>query len=300
MNVKVLNQGLKTCKEEADVDTPAINSSLDDISGVTNGGPVPVKPTSFDSWKLANEKRGDGNAEADQGSDEEDIASLMRKRRKDKSKLKLNENKTRVGNKRISKNVTKVSTANVALNFKEEEAKWKFVASRRIADERILFDVTKKNVDIMGILEDVSVMSTVETIGPYDPYIVKEFICNMTDDVDDPESDNFQRGTLRNSTIDFSPDIINAYFGSVNGGRNRGTHVVDIPLKATETGRSSGSGNEGTAKILKDEIRHLEGVIQFSLARKSVLEMMLRSLAGEVDPEVDPDAADSEAEVSQD
>ncbi|GAA0171802.1 hypothetical protein LIER_25754 [Lithospermum erythrorhizon] len=96
-------------------------------------------------------------------------------RRKGKGKLKINENKNRVGINRIPKNVVHVPTENVALHLEEEEAEWKFVASRRIAAERMLSEVTKKNVDIMGILKDVGVMPTVETIGPYYPKLVREF-----------------------------------------------------------------------------------------------------------------------------
>ncbi|GAA0151212.1 hypothetical protein LIER_09982 [Lithospermum erythrorhizon] len=41
----------------------------------------------------------------------------------------------------------------------------------------------------------------------------------MTEDIDDPESPNFQKVILRNYTIEFSPSIINAYFGRANGGK---------------------------------------------------------------------------------
>ncbi|GAA0141075.1 hypothetical protein LIER_02301 [Lithospermum erythrorhizon] len=116
---------------------------------------------------------------------------------------------------RNPKNVAAVSTENVALNSEDEEAKWKFVASRRIAAERMLFEVTKKNADIMGILEDVGVRPTVESVGPYFPKLVREFIYNMTDDIDEPESAHFQKVTLRNRTVEFYPSIINAYYGII-------------------------------------------------------------------------------------
>ncbi|GAA0144692.1 hypothetical protein LIER_35985 [Lithospermum erythrorhizon] len=122
----------------------------------------------------------------------------MSRRRKAKGKLKLNENRTMIGNKKIPKNVVE---------------------------------------------------------------IVREFIYNITDDVDDPESENFQKGT----------------------------HVADIHLRAVETGGASSSDNEGTAPILKHKIKYLESVIQTSLARKYILEARLINLAGEVDPEMDPD-----------
>ncbi|GAA0165754.1 hypothetical protein LIER_40049 [Lithospermum erythrorhizon] len=116
--------------------------------------PPAVQPIVSDEWLPEHEQQGDNVEEAYQGSEEEDVVDVIIKRRKAKSNLKINENRSRVGNKRISKNVVVVSIENVALNSKEEEAKWKFVASRRITDERILSKVTKKNADIMDILKD--------------------------------------------------------------------------------------------------------------------------------------------------
>ncbi|GAA0145715.1 hypothetical protein LIER_05847 [Lithospermum erythrorhizon] len=201
----------------------------------------------------------------EQGSDEEDIAGIIIKRRKAKGKLKLNENRSKVGNKRIPKNVANVFTENVTLNSEEKKnAKGRFVASRRIIAERMLSENTKTIYDIMSILEDAGVMPTIETVDPYYPQLVREFICNMTEDIDES-----------------------------------GTHVTDIPFKAVETGGGYSAGNDETVQFIKDEINHLEGVIQTSLARKSALETRLWSLAGEDDPVVDPTTSDSEAEASQ-
>ncbi|GAA0172006.1 hypothetical protein LIER_25916 [Lithospermum erythrorhizon] len=58
-----------------------------------------------------------------QKSDDEDVVVGKNKRSKTKGKMEINENRTRVGNKRVTKNVVAVSTTNVALNSKEEEAK---------------------------------------------------------------------------------------------------------------------------------------------------------------------------------
>ncbi|GAA0176192.1 hypothetical protein LIER_29230 [Lithospermum erythrorhizon] len=104
-----------------------------------------------------------------QGSDNENVAVVIIKRRKAKGKVKINENRSRVGNKRIPKNFASISTKNMVLNFEEEEAKWKFVASRTIAAKRMISENTKKNDDIMSILEDVGIMGTVEIVGPYYP-----------------------------------------------------------------------------------------------------------------------------------
>ncbi|GAA0139647.1 hypothetical protein LIER_01149 [Lithospermum erythrorhizon] len=79
----------------------------------------------------------------------------------------------------------------------------------------------------------------------------------------------------------------------------QGTHVVDIHLQSEDTSGALSSGNDETARILRDEIRHLDRVIQSSLARKSVLEIHLRSLIGDADPVVDPSIAGSGAEAPQ-
>ncbi|GAA0168014.1 hypothetical protein LIER_22831 [Lithospermum erythrorhizon] len=131
--------------------------------------PVDVRPTGSDSWNPTVEQDEAGIEEAEQGSDDEDVSAIIIKRRKAKGKLKINENRSTAGNKRIPKNFIVVSTENVALNYEEEQPKWRFVASQRIAAELMLSKKTKKNANITSILEEVGVMPTVETGGPYYP-----------------------------------------------------------------------------------------------------------------------------------
>ncbi|GAA0163831.1 hypothetical protein LIER_19605 [Lithospermum erythrorhizon] len=224
----------------------------------------------------------------------------------------------------------------------------------------MLFENTKKNVDIISSLEEAGVMPTVETDGPYYPQLVRKFICNMIENIDDPVSPNFQKETFQNFTFDFSPCLINGCFARANGGETgynlqlfeifkvltggavntwpvKGqipssrlsvkyailhkvavvnwvpttpttsvsktmarvlymeTHVADMPLRAVETGGGSRAGNDETVQFIRNEIKHLEGMIRTSLARKSVLEARLMSLAREDDPVVDLVASDSEA-----
>ncbi|GAA0179101.1 hypothetical protein LIER_29931 [Lithospermum erythrorhizon] len=79
----------------------------------------------------------------------------------------------------------------------------------------------------------------------------------------------------------------------------QGTHIADIPLAIVDTGGALESGTDETPKIIRDEMRHLDGVIQTSLARKSVWEAYLRSLSGAVDPVVDPGIGGTGAEAPQ-
>ncbi|GAA0179099.1 hypothetical protein LIER_29930 [Lithospermum erythrorhizon] len=105
--------------------------------------PPANQPTIDDEWLPEHEPQ-DGNADEEaQEYDEEDIVVVITKRRKATSKLKLNENRTRVGNKRVPKNVAAVSTANVALNSEEEQAKWMFVVNRSVVAEKMMFELVK-------------------------------------------------------------------------------------------------------------------------------------------------------------
>ncbi|GAA0144651.1 hypothetical protein LIER_35979 [Lithospermum erythrorhizon] len=285
------------------------------------------QPTVSNEWLPEQEQPGD---EVVQDYDDEDIAAIISRRRKAKRKLKIIENRSKVGNKRIPKNVAAVSTGNVALNFEEEEAKWKFVASRRIAAERMLSEVTKKNTDMMDILADVGVR----------PKLVGEFICNMTYDIDEPESTHFQKVTLRNRTVEFCPSIINAYYGRANAGKTGAklqlseiTKVLTGDAVDTWPDKGKISSSKLSVNIIEaqqpdiltvvDEeapspvfitispkllqgthvanipLRSIEMGSGSGAAQKSVLEARLRSLTEEDDPAIDPDASESEAEAFQ-
>ncbi|GAA0148609.1 hypothetical protein LIER_08001 [Lithospermum erythrorhizon] len=149
------------------------------------------------------EPRGGNTNEEAQESDEEGIVAVITKRRKATSMLKLNENRTRVGNKR-----------------KED------------------------------------ILTATDEEGPF-------------------------------------PDVI-----TISPKLMQGTHVADILLVTVDTGGASGSGTDDTARILRDEILHLDGVIQSSLARKSFPEARLRSPSGEADPTIDPAVDGSGADAS--
>ncbi|GAA0177127.1 hypothetical protein LIER_29659 [Lithospermum erythrorhizon] len=70
----------------------------------------------------------------------------------------------------------------------------------------------------MGILEEAGVMATVEVTSPYYPKLVQEFICNMSEDIDDIASPHHHKVTFCNRTFDFSLRLINDHFGRPNGG----------------------------------------------------------------------------------
>ncbi|GAA0142666.1 hypothetical protein LIER_03510 [Lithospermum erythrorhizon] len=231
--------------------------------------PPVTQPAVDDEWLLEYEPQGGDAQEEVQDSDSEDVAAVMSRKRKAKGKLRVNKNHTRVGNKRIPKNVVPVSTANVPLNSEEEETRWKFVINRRIAAEKMLSEATKKNLHIMDILEGVGIMPTIATVGPYYLKLVREFICNMIEDIDDHASTNYHKNEdmLIVNVIEGPPP------GTITISLNllEGTHVVDIPLAPVDAGAALGSSIDGTTQLLRDESRYLDRVIQSSLARKSMV-----------------------------
>ncbi|GAA0142980.1 hypothetical protein LIER_03761 [Lithospermum erythrorhizon] len=100
------------------------------------------QPDVSDEWLPENEPQGDNADEEAQDSEEEDVAAVIEKWRKAKGKLRINENRTMIGNRRIPKNIAAVPTVNMSLNSEEEQARWRFVVDRRIAAEKMLSKVT--------------------------------------------------------------------------------------------------------------------------------------------------------------
>ncbi|GAA0159515.1 hypothetical protein LIER_16269 [Lithospermum erythrorhizon] len=99
----------------------------DDVQEVSEEQVLVVEQSNvFDEWLPEQEQQGDNAEEAE----------------------------SRVGNKRIPKNVVVVSTENVALNSEEEETKWRCVANRRIAAKRMLSELTKKMLSMLRTLHD--------------------------------------------------------------------------------------------------------------------------------------------------
>ncbi|GAA0182139.1 hypothetical protein LIER_30328 [Lithospermum erythrorhizon] len=136
----------------------ALDADIQEVPPVT-------QPSVDDEWLPEPEPKG-GDAPGDvQDSDIEDVADVMSRRQNAKGKLRMNESRTRVGNMRIPKNITAVSTANVSLNFEEEEPRWRFVANRRIAVEK-MSETTKKNPNIMGILEEEESCQPLQQLDP--------------------------------------------------------------------------------------------------------------------------------------
>ncbi|GAA0153388.1 hypothetical protein LIER_37668 [Lithospermum erythrorhizon] len=66
-------------------------------------------------------------------SEEDDVVYLAK--RKFKGKIKLNDDRNRINNRRIVKGIDEVSTEGIMFNFEENEARWNSVRARKITRE---------------------------------------------------------------------------------------------------------------------------------------------------------------------
>ncbi|GAA0159725.1 hypothetical protein LIER_16435 [Lithospermum erythrorhizon] len=129
-------------------------------------------------------------------SEEEDMAEILRKR--SKSKLKIDDNRNKVNNRRNAKDVLDLKTEGVDFNSEEHEARWKLLV-------------------------------VMANIGPHWQKMVRKFVCCISVDVADPDSPIFHKVKLRGHIFKFSPALINKHYRSSNDGITGATlNLADI------------------------------------------------------------------------
>ncbi|GAA0163766.1 hypothetical protein LIER_19555 [Lithospermum erythrorhizon] len=101
-------------------------------------------------------------------SDEEGDAKALREMSKDK--MKINDNRNRINNRRIAKDV-------------EEE---------HLARE-VLSEVTYNNQTYIDILQDAGLLGILSEIGSHWPQLVREFVCNVFEEIVDLASSMFHK-----------------------------------------------------------------------------------------------------------
>ncbi|GAA0183518.1 hypothetical protein LIER_30914 [Lithospermum erythrorhizon] len=85
--------------------------------------------------------------------------------RKNTLEIRINEERARVQNKRIPKNVPDVVTKGITFHAENGRARWNYVFQRRIAVEKKLSDKVKRNLMMMEIFAQADVKNFVETIN---------------------------------------------------------------------------------------------------------------------------------------
>ncbi|GAA0170494.1 hypothetical protein LIER_24739 [Lithospermum erythrorhizon] len=173
------------------------------------GGSIPKKRKGVVISKPKSPARGDKFVvdDADE-SGEEDMVEMLRKRSKDK--LKVNDNRNRINNMRIAKDVQDVPTKG----------------------------------------------------------IVRGFVCNISNDIADPDSPLFQKIKIIGHIFNFNPELINEHYGSKNEGIIEDAAAMLI-------------------KAYEEEQQRLEVEIQIKQVRVSELQTKIQALKAIVPLTVD-------------
>ncbi|XP_057417979.1 uncharacterized protein LOC130712157 [Lotus japonicus] len=111
--------------------------------------------------------------------------------------------------KRIPSDVPNVPLDNVSIHAPENAFKWKYVYQRCIAKEREIDSDVLACKEIMTLIARAGLRKTVMNIGKCYDKLVKEFIVNLSDDVNNSASPEFRKVFVRGKCVNFSPAIIN-------------------------------------------------------------------------------------------
>lgn len=74
------------------------------------------------------------------------------------------------------------------------EQKWELMMQRDLIIQREA-DIKQLNLvcDIIPLLEEIGLLSTMTNIGPYSKLLTNVFYCNLTDSINDPTSPNYYK-----------------------------------------------------------------------------------------------------------
>ncbi|GAA0142847.1 hypothetical protein LIER_35644 [Lithospermum erythrorhizon] len=93
-----------------------------------------------------------------------------------------------------------------------------------------------KNKTYIVIIEESGMLAITGDIGPHWPSIVRQFICNLSEDIANPSSPMLHKVKLRRLMFNFSHMLINRYYGRQNEGISRSSLKVDDIIKTLTEG----------------------------------------------------------------
>ncbi|KAH6765117.1 hypothetical protein C2S51_016366 [Perilla frutescens var. frutescens] len=109
---------------------------------------------------------------------------------------------------------------------------WDKVKKRNVTSEMRVNTSVLVEVGIYTLVETTGLLQTVLKIGEFVSMVVSEFYCNLTRDMDNPTSENYQKVFVRGEMIEFSPRVINEHIGSIIEGKFE--EIEDYGIVATE------------------------------------------------------------------
>lgn len=105
---------------------------------------------------------------------------------------------------------------------------WPMFVNRGLIDERIIDMEAFTSQNLVKFLKDRCLFSTVTQVAPYCRTVVYEFYGNLISSVGDARSAKHGKVFVRNKIYDFSPSIINTFFGTPEVDENEA--ILDVHM----------------------------------------------------------------------
>lgn len=93
---------------------------------------------------------------------------------------------------------------------------WPIYTAREFIREKRIDMESYERQNVIALLKERNLLSTVTTAMPFCKQSVLEFYCNLTAEVGSADSGKFGKIFVRNHVYDFTPSVINAYFHTAN------------------------------------------------------------------------------------
>lgn len=93
----------------------------------------------------------------------------------------------------------------MSFHYPENAQRWKFIFHRRLALQRELGNEALKMEVVIEMIKEVGLMKTVCNIAGCYKKLVKEFMVNISEDYDNPLSQEYQNVYVRGECVNFSP-----------------------------------------------------------------------------------------------
>lgn len=106
---------------------------------------------------------------------------------------------------------------------------WPFVCARSFRREHSLVPAKVNHLGTIDLLRDLGISNTLLNVPSFVKNVVLEFYCNLSADMTTVQSQNFHKTFVRGVFVDFSPEVINEFVGSVpviGVSMSGGMHIV--------------------------------------------------------------------------
>lgn len=99
------------------------------------------------------------------------------------------------------------------ISFHSEDCvpKWKYVVQRHIAYESIISDQHCLCKVVFDLILTAGLLPTITAVGPFYPKVIQEFIVNLSADLNDRGTLEFQKVHVQGKCLDISPALLNTF-----------------------------------------------------------------------------------------